>query len=141
MGSAFAAGLVRGDRALADRLEVADAVPAAVEAAIADVGGRPASVAEAASADLVCLAVKPKDAAAALEQVRAAMRPGAVVLSVIAGWDLDRLQAAIPGAGLARTMPNLAVRHGAGVVVLATRGLDDAVEAELLRAAARPRRR
>jgi pyrroline-5-carboxylate reductase len=132
MGRAFAAGLVRGDRALAERLEVADAVPAAVEAAIADVGGRPASVAEAASADLVCLAVKPKDAPAALEQVRAAMRPGAVILSVIAGWDLDRLRAAIPGAGLARTMPNLAVRHGAGVVVLATRGLDDAIEAELL---------
>ncbi len=133
MGRAFAAGLVRGDRALADRLEVADAVPAAVEAAIADVGGRPASVADAAGADLVCLAVKPKDAPGALEQVRAAMRPGAVVLSVIAGWDLDRLESATPGAGLARTMPNLAVRHGAGVVVVATRGLDDRIEAELLR--------
>ena len=61
------------------------------------------------------------------------MRPGAVVLSVIAGWDLDRLEAAVPGTSLARTMPNLAVRHGAGVVVLATRGLDDPAEAELLR--------
>jgi pyrroline-5-carboxylate reductase len=133
MGRAFAAGLVRGDRALAERLEVADAVPAAVEAAIGDVGGSAATVAEAAGADLVCLAVKPKDAPAALEQVRAAMRPGAVILSVIAGWDLDRLEAAAPGAALARTMPNLAVRHGAGVVVLATRGLDDPVAAELLR--------
>jgi pyrroline-5-carboxylate reductase len=133
MGRALAAGLVRGDRALGDRLEVADAVPAAVEAAIADVGGRPASVAEAAGADLVCLAVKPKDAPGALEEVRAAMRPGSVLLSVIAGWDLDRLEAAAPGAGLARTMPNLAVRHGAGVVVLATRGLDEGAEAELLR--------
>jgi pyrroline-5-carboxylate reductase len=133
MGRAFAAGLVRGDRALAGRLEVADAVPAAVEAAIADVGGRPVSVAEAAGADLVCLAVKPKDAPGALEQLREAMRPGSVLLSVIAGWDLDRLESATPGAALARTMPNLAVRHGAGVVVLATRGLDDRAEAELLR--------
>ncbi len=133
MGRAFAAGLVRGDRALAERLEVADAVPAAVEAAIADVGGRPATVAEAAGADLVCLAVKPKDARGALEEVRAAMRPSSVLLSVIAGWDLDRLGAAVPGAALARTMPNLAVRHGAGVVVLATRGLDDRAEEELLR--------
>jgi pyrroline-5-carboxylate reductase len=133
MGRALAAGLVRGDRALAERLEVADAVPAAVEAAIADVGGRPVSVAEAAGADLVCLAVKPRDAPGALEQVRAAMRPGSVLLSVIAGWDLDRLESATPGAALARTMPNLAVRHGAGVVVLATRGLDDRAESELLR--------
>lgn len=134
MGRAFAAGLVRGDRELAGRLEIADAIPAAVEAAIADAGGRPVSVAQAAGADLVCLAVKPKDAPGALEQVRAAMRPGgAVVLSVIAGWDLDRLESAVPGVGLARTMPNLAVRHGAGVVVLATRGLDDSAEADLLR--------
>lgn len=133
MGRALAAGLVRGDRELAGRLEVADAVPSAVAAAIADVGGRPATVEEAAAADLVCLAVKPKDAEAALARVHAAMRPGAVVLSVIAGWDLDRLEAVAPGAALARTMPNLAVRHGAGVVAVATRGLDEAAEADLLR--------
>ena len=94
-------------------------------------GGRPASVEEAAAADLVCVAVKPKDAADALPGIARAMAPGAVLLSVIAGWDLDRLAAAAPGAGLARTMPNLAVRHGAGVVALATRGLDPGREAEL----------
>lgn len=131
MGRALAAGLVRGHRGLADRLVLADAVPAALEAALADVGGRPASVEEAAAADLVCVAVKPKDAADALPGIARAMAPGAVLLSVIAGWDLDRLAAAAPGAGLARTMPNLAVRHGAGVVALATRGLDPGREAEL----------
>ena len=49
-----------------------------------------------------------------------ACAPGAVVLSVVAGWDLDRLAAAAPGAALVRTMPNLAVRHGAGIVAVAT---------------------
>ena len=43
---------------------IADAVPAAVEAAVADAGGRPATLEEAAAADLVCVAVKPKDAPA-----------------------------------------------------------------------------
>ena len=132
MGRALAAGLVRGHRGLAERLSVADAVPAAVEAALADVGGRPASVEEAAGADLVCLAVKPKDVDAALAEIAPAMGAGGLLLSVVAGWDLDRLEAAAPGVALARTMPNLAVRHGAGIVALATRGLEPSREAELL---------
>jgi pyrroline-5-carboxylate reductase len=132
MGRALAAGLVRGHRGLAGRLAVADAAPAAVEAAVADVGGRPATTEEAAGADVVCLAVKPKDAEAALTEIAPAMGAGGLLLSVVAGWDLDRLAAAAPGAALARTMPNLAVRHGAGIVALATRGLDEGREAELL---------
>ncbi|WP_217912834.1 pyrroline-5-carboxylate reductase [Miltoncostaea marina] len=132
MGRALAAGLTRGDRLAPGALAVADAVPAAVEAAVADCGGRPATLGEAASADLVCVAVKPKDAADALAAVGAALRPGAVVLSVVAGWDLDRLAAALPGVPLVRTMPNLAVRHGAGIVAVATRGLDGDREAALL---------
>jgi pyrroline-5-carboxylate reductase len=132
MGRALAAGLVGGRSDLWEALAVADAAPAAVEAALADVGGRPATVEEAAASDLVCVAVKPDDAATALAAVAAAARPGAVVLSVIAGWDLDRLEGAAPGVALARTMPNLAVRHGAGLVALATRGLNADREAALL---------
>ncbi len=132
MGRALAAGLVRGHRGLAERMSLADAVPAAVEAAVADVGGRPASVEEAAGADLVCLAVKPKDAEAAIAAIAPAMGGDGTLLSVVAGWDLDRLAAAAPGAPLARTMPNLAVRHGAGIVAVATRGLAPSREADLL---------
>ncbi len=128
MGRAFAAGLLRGRPDLAERLLVTDAVPDAIAAGVADCGGRPASFDEAAAAELVVVAVKPKDAPDALAAVTAAGAKDATVLSVIAGWDLDRLAAALPGAALVRTMPNLAVRHGAGVVVLATRGLDDSRE-------------
>ncbi len=126
MGRALAAGLVRRRPDVAGTLAVADAVPAAVEAALADVGGRPATIDEAAATDLVCVAVKPGDAGEVLASVAESARPETVVLSVIAGWDLDRLEAAAPGVGLVRTMPNLAVRHGAGIVAVATRGLDDA---------------
>lgn len=129
MGRALAAGLVRGHEGLGDTLRIADAVPAAVAAAVEDVGGHPASVAEAAGADVVCVAVKPADMEAALDALRPGLRPGAVVLSVAAGWDLDRLAAALPGVALVRTMPNLAVRHGAGLVAVAHRGLDDATRA------------
>lgn len=132
MGRALAAGLARGRPELAGALAVADRVPAAVEAALVDVGGSPASVAEAAAADLVVVAVKPSDAADALAEVAASARAGAVVLSVVAGWDLDRLEASAPGVALVRTMPNLAVRHGAGIVAVATRGLEPERERQVL---------
>ena len=125
MGRAFAVGMGRGRPDVAGRLLIADAVPAAVEAAVADAGGRPASVAEAAACDLVCVAVKPRDAGQVLGEIVATPRPGRVILSVIAGWDLARLEAAAPGVPLVRTMPNLAVRHGAGIVAVASRGVDD----------------
>lgn len=125
MGRALAAGLVRGRPALGDVLRIADTVPAAVAAAVDDVGGHPATINEAAGADLVCVAVKPADMDAALAAVRAALRPGAIVLSVAAGWDLDSLAAAVPGRAVVRLMPNLAVRHGAGLVALAHRDLDE----------------
>lgn len=126
MGRALVAGLVRDRPALGDTLRIADAVPAAVAAAVDDVGGHPATVVEVSRADLVCVAVKPVDMAGALETIRPGLTPRSVVLSVAAGWDLDMLGAALPGVGLVRTMPNLAVRHGAGLVAVARRGVDDA---------------
>ena len=131
MGRALAAGMGRGRPEVGERLLIADAVPAAVEAAVAEAGGGPATADEAAACEVVCLAVKPKDAGEALERAVPHLRPGAVLLSVVAGWDLDRLAAAAPGAPIARTMPNLAVRHGAGLVALATRGVDEEGAARL----------
>lgn len=132
MGRALAAGLLRGRAETAGSLSIADAVRAATEAAVADTGGRAATVSEAATADLVCVAVKPKDAPGVLSEVGEAMRPGATLLSVIAGWDLDRLADAVPDRGIVRTMPNLAVRHGVGIVAVATRGVAADREAEVL---------
>ena len=124
MGRALAAGLLRGRPELAERLVLADSAPRALEAALADVGGRVGTTEEAAACELVCVAVKPADAEEALQTIRPGLGAGAVLLSVMAGWTLDRLEAALPDAALARTMPNLAVRHGAGLVALATRGLE-----------------
>lgn len=123
MGRAMLAGVLLGRPDLGAAAVVADAIPAAAEAGAAECGGRTGTVAEAAGQDLVIVAVKPKDAPAALEAVAAGTGDGTVVLSVMAGWDLARLRASVPGAGLVRTMPNLAVRMGAGIVALATDGV------------------
>ena len=131
MGRALLAGLVRGRPHWGARCRVADAVPEAAAAGAAEVGGAVATVAEAGACDLVVLAVKPKDVPAALAGIAAVLRPDALLLSVAAGWDLGRLRAHVPHGGLVRTMPNLAVRDGAGLVALATEGLPEGREDDL----------
>ena len=120
MGRAFAAGLARADAP--PEFVVTDAIPAAALEGAAELGGRMGDMADVAACDAVVLAVKPKDVSAALEALsRSGGEP--VVISVAAGWDLGRLRGALANAPLVRTMPNLAVRHGAGLVAVATDGL------------------
>jgi len=80
---------------------------------------------DAAACDIVVMAVKPQDLADVLADVVPRMRDGAVLASVAAGWPTERLADAAPGHPVVRLMPNLAVAHGAGVVAMASRGLDD----------------
>ena len=66
MGRAMAVGLVRADAARASHLTLVDAVPAAVQLAVTETGGHAGRVEGSAGCDLIVLAVKPKDAEAAL---------------------------------------------------------------------------
>jgi len=136
MGRAMLAGLVRGAPERGAASIIADAVPSAAAQGAAESGGRVGSVADAAGCELVVLAVKPKDVEDALAQLAPHAGSETVVVSVVAGWDMARLQAAAPRVTLARTMPNLAVRFGAGLVALASDGLEAARQAELERALA-----
>ncbi len=131
MGRAMAVGLVRGRPDLASTTVLVDAIPAAAQAAATEVGGKVGSVPDIAGCDLIILAVKPKDAEAALTQIGGALAPQTVLLSVIAGWEIDRIRSFAPSAGIARTMPNLAVRHGAGIVAVATRDVPATTQAAL----------
>lgn len=133
MGRAFAAGLARGGpRAFV----VTDAVPAAALEGAAELAGTMGTADDAAACDVVVVAVKPKDVPAALEAVRRRSEDGTgappVLVSVAAGWDLARLRAEVPAGPIVRTMPNLAARHGAGLVAVATDGLDPAREADVM---------
>jgi pyrroline-5-carboxylate reductase len=57
----------------------------------------------------------------------------AVLLSILAGVELDSLSARFPAAkGLVRIMPNLAAAIGKSPIALASRGLDDAGRAEVM---------
>jgi len=118
MGGAFAAGL-----APHAAVTVEDSLPGRAAEVAAAIG---VSAGDAALCDVVVLAVKPQDLAATLELVVPRMASDAVVVSVAAGWTLERLVAVAPGHPIVRLMPNLAVAHGSGVVAMATTGLDEA---------------
>ena len=144
MGRAFAAGLVRG-RPGAGRAAcvVADAVPAAVEAAVADAGGRPRLRRRRPPPPTWCAWRSSRRTRrrpwSGSRRGAAAGRGGAVGhrrAGTSTAW-----RRRCPAPALVRTMPNLAVRHGAGIVVLATRGLDDGREADAAAALLRAPRR
>jgi pyrroline-5-carboxylate reductase len=66
----------------------------------------------------IVLAVKPQMFAALAAAIAQAAR-GRLVASIMAGVDLARLSALLPGARLVRTMPNLGVTINAGLTAIA----------------------
>lgn len=116
MGGAMAAGLARHARVV-----VEDQAPGRAEE-IAALHGVAAG--DAAGCDIVVLAVKPQDLGEVLAGLLPRMRDDAVLVSVAAGWPIERLREAAPGHPIVRLMPNLAVAGGRGVVAMAAHGLD-----------------
>ncbi|WP_291793381.1 pyrroline-5-carboxylate reductase [Brevibacterium sp.] len=70
-------------------------------------------------ADLVFLGVKPWMLADTLTEVRDALAPGAVLVSMAAGVDAATIRRAAPGHPVVRIMPNTPCAVGAGVISLA----------------------
>ncbi|MGN7455723.1 pyrroline-5-carboxylate reductase [Paenibacillus pasadenensis] len=76
-----------------------------------------------AEADVVILSMKPKDAEEALRSVAATLRPGQLIVSMIAGLSIRTIQALL-GQPLAvvRTMPNTSSSIGLGATGLSFSG-------------------
>lgn len=116
MGSALLAALLAPDRKRRE-IVVVDAVPErAAEAAARTGADHAASVREAAQgADVVLVAVKPKDVAGVLAELNA-IDPGALVISVAAGLPTTYLERYLPqGVPVVRVMPNTPATIGLGV--------------------------
>ncbi len=72
-------------------------------------------------ARVVVLLVKPKDAPAALDQLRAHLAPDAVLVSMCAGVPIARVAEHLPaGTPIVRVMPNTPAQVGAGMAVLSS---------------------
>lgn len=132
MGGAMIQGMIAGGVPVSE-IVAYDKNPQAMQR-MASWGVQLADSAGAVSemADTVVLAVKPPFCADVLE----ALRAGGVtksLLSIAVGWTQDMLTRALPGAGIARAMPNTPVQVGQGVIVLnENHSMDEATFARLL---------
>lgn len=88
--------------------------------------------------DAVLLGVKPQKLAEVAMEVEPLLGPDTVLISILAGVELDSLAARFPRAGgIVRLMPNLAVALRKSPNALVARGLDDGRRAAVTDLAAR----
>lgn len=119
MGQALVRGWLAHGRA-PGAIRVVDPVPQArAVAAELGVAAAPALEPGGARADVVVLAVKPNQLAAALAEVHAGVAAGAVLLSIAAGKTIAAIGAKLgPSAAVVRAMPNTPAAVGKGMTAL-----------------------
>ena len=81
------------------------------------VGTNADSRAGVAGASTVVLSVKPQTVDGVLQELRGAIPPGAVVLSIVAGARLQDLTRGLAHAAVVRSMPNTPAQVGQGITV------------------------
>ncbi|MEQ1568654.1 MAG: pyrroline-5-carboxylate reductase [Myxococcota bacterium] len=77
------------------------------------------AVAAVASASTVLIAIKPQGVPAMLEALAPRWTPDKACISICAGIPIARFEAALPGAPVLRTMPNMPAAAGMGVTAIA----------------------
>jgi pyrroline-5-carboxylate reductase len=120
MGEALLGGLLEAGYE-ADDLAVAELVPERrhdLESRFRGVRVVPSPAWAVPECDVIVVAVKPGDAAGALEVAAPALEPGALIISIAAGVTIATLEAAAPGHPVVRAMPNTPalVRRGAAAI-------------------------
>lgn len=118
MGEAIVSGLLAAGWAASD-VVVCDTRPDRLAELTKRHGVAAASPAEAASADIVLVAVKPADVTGVLAELREHVAPHTLVLSIAAGVTLATLRAGLPdGTPVVRAMPNTPARVGQGITAI-----------------------
>jgi pyrroline-5-carboxylate reductase len=79
--------------------------------------GRPTcrDISDLAEVEVAVLAFKPQHFAGAAEALRQALRPDALVISIMVGVSCETIEAALPGARVVRVMPNTPMAVGLGM--------------------------
>eukprot|EP00500_Bicosoecida_sp_ms1_P010359 CAMPEP_0203823178 /NCGR_PEP_ID=MMETSP0115-20131106/48457_1 /ASSEMBLY_ACC=CAM_ASM_000227 /TAXON_ID=33651 /ORGANISM="Bicosoecid sp, Strain ms1" /LENGTH=265 /DNA_ID=CAMNT_0050732211 /DNA_START=84 /DNA_END=878 /DNA_ORIENTATION=+ len=121
MGSSLAKGLINSGAALKERVLVADATPATLEALAPFVGVVTTDNSELVRAsDVVILAVKPQYVAPVLREVGRLLTADHLVVSIAAGVAIETIAALCPeGTRIVRVMPNTPALVGVGAAAFA----------------------
>lgn len=117
MAEAIVAGLLHSDTIAADKVYVSDHKEARAEElrthyAIHAGVGADGFLNEA---DVLVLAVKPQAAGKAIEEIAGNIEQGTLIISIVAGLTLARLEAAFPQNPVVRVIPNTPLAVGAGI--------------------------
>lgn len=80
----------------------------------------PSNVQACATADLVVLSVKPQHLGPVMQELRGSVKAGQVVLSIVAGAQLQRISQGLNHQSVVRVMPNTPAQVGAGMSVWTT---------------------
>jgi pyrroline-5-carboxylate reductase len=119
MGSAFARHLAKKHKVI-----LCSRTPEKAEALARETGGQwlmsPADA--VCEAEAVLLTVKPGDLAAVAKELTPGLKKGTLLLSALAGTPTGVLKALFPAAVVVRTMPNLGLLCGQGVVGVVSDG-------------------
>jgi pyrroline-5-carboxylate reductase len=122
MASALARGWLQAGLTASDRLLAADPAPASREAFGRDTGCRAViqNLHVIASTELIVLAVKPQNLAAVMDEVRQALTPRHLVVSIVAGATLAQLARGLgDSVRTIRVIPNTPSLVGAGAAAVA----------------------
>jgi len=119
MGEAMLAAVLEDGLAKPEAIWVSDVSPARRKALVRQYGvAAMASNREAISdKEIVVLAVKPQNLAEVLADLGGQLKPGQVVLSIIAGARIDTLAKGLQHGAVARAMPNTPAQIGEGMSV------------------------
>lgn len=88
--------------------------------------------AEAAGCDYVFIGVKPQQFDDVLEQIKESFSKTSVIVSMVAGWPISKIQSLSNGLPVIRIMPNTPVSIGEGITLLSCSSNVKAESAELL---------
>ncbi len=82
--------------------------------------------------DLLFLSIKPQVADQVIKDLKTAVKEKTIIVSVVAGFTIDRLQAMLPNIPIVRVMPNTPVAVGAGMAAISLGTFADSQAGDLV---------
>ena len=119
MGEAFIAGLLRNDLARGDQIIASDPLQTRRDTLEALYGIRThhENAAAVQSADVVIVAIKPQHLEKVLADLKQKVKPGTLVLSIVAGANTELIGNRLNHQSIVRVMPNTPANIGFGISV------------------------